>query len=1081
MSLHERIAALSPEKRALLEQQLQHGTSAKTGTAAPAPHASGAPLPLSFAQKRLWVLEQIEPGHSFYHLPVAMRLTGALSAAVLENVLNEIVRRHDALRTTFVSIDGAPSQVIAPEVRIPLEVIDLRATPAAEREAEASTLAAREAQRPFDLARGPLFRSMLLRLDEHDHVLLLTMHHIVSDGWSLGVLQRELSAIYSAFAAGRPSPLPELPIQYADFALWQREHLSGSVLDDLLSYWKQKLAGMPPLLEIPMDRPRPRVQIFRGASLVVPLPGPLASALNVLARSAGATLFMVLLAAFKVLLARYSHRSDIVVGSPIANRTRREHEGLIGFFVNTLVLRTDLTGDPSFVDVLARVRETALEALAHQDLPFEKLVEELQPARDLSHNPLFQIAFGLQNADSGTFAAGIDRRPSHIGGGTSKFDLTLSISETTSGLDAAFEYNTELFDARTIATLARHYQMVLERAAARPERRISELLHIEGEERQRLLAACAGPSTGSPSTSSITEWCERQARNRPGAPAASFVRQQMTWEQLNARASQLAHALRSHGVTRGSFVAVCLERSLDLPVALLGILKSGAAFVPLDPAQPATRLAFMIRDTGARLLITQQRLRGSFADFEDRILLIDDWSEAGSYPESDPGDPPLPDDLAYIIYTSGSTGQPKGVLVPHRGLCNVIDAQRAVFALAEDCRVLQFSSASFDASVFELLLSLGSGGTLVLAPQEELMPGVPLLETLRDERINVIVIPPSCLAMVPPAALPDLNTIISAGEELPPDFVARWAAGRRFFNAYGPTEITIWTTITECRDTTAVATIGRPIANTQVYVLDEHLEPVPQGVPGEIVVAGIGVTRGYHDRPDLTAERFVPDPFRPQPDARMYRTGDRGRILPAGEIQFLGRLDQQVKLRGYRIEPGEIEAALLAHPAVRDAVVTPQRTPRGETRIVAHCVARDGNILDAAALRAFARQTLPEYMLPSVFRIADTLPLTASGKADRAALAALRIDADDGARPAGARTPEETKLVEIWREVLERPDVGIHDGFFDLGGHSLLATRAISRVNDAWGLALPLRTIFDNPSIAEFARAVLHARTEPQP
>ena len=1068
MSLQERIAALSPEKRALLERQLRHGAPATTAEA-PVPQARGERLPLSFAQQRLWVLEQIEPGHSFYHLPLAMKLTGPVSVEVLEKALNEIVRRHDALRTTFVNVDGSPSQIVAPSLHVPLDVVDFHG-----RHDEAAAYAGQESQRPFDLAMGPLFRASLLRITDADHVLLLTMHHIVADGWSLGVLQREVAALYGAYIAGRPSPLPPLPIQYADFALRQREQLKGDALDELLSYWKQQLAGMPPLLEIPMDRPRPRVQVFRGASLVVPMPAHLLAASNALARRSGATLFMVLLAAFKVVLARHGNRTDIVVGSPIAGRTRRETEGLIGFFVNTLVLRTDLSGDPSFAEALARVRETAVEAFAHQELPFEKLVEELQPARDLSHNPLFQIAFGLQNADTGTFT-GSDGRPSHAGGGTSKFDLTLSVAETAHGLDAAFEYNTELFDARTIATLARHYEIVLERAVTDPARPIGELLVLEGAERQRLLASCAGASTGAPTLPSVSGWCERLARTRPDAPAASFAGRTLSWSELNARANRLAHALRAVGITRSSVVAVCLERSLELPVALLGILKSGAVFLPLDPAQPVARIAFMIRDSGARLLITQQSLAASF---HDTGVLSLDTADLGSHPASDPDDPPRPDDLAYLIYTSGSTGEPKGVLVEHRGLCNVADAQRAVFALDERSRILQFSSASFDASVYDLLLALGSGGTLVLAPQNAIMPGPPLLQTLREERISCVTIPPSSLAMLPAGTLPDLTTIIAAGEELPPELVARWAPGRRFFNAYGPTEATIWATIAECRDASAVPSVGRPIANTQAYVLDERLEPVPQGVPGELVIGGIGVARGYHGRPDLTAQRFVPDPFRAEPGARLYRTGDRARMLPTGDIQFHGRLDQQVKFRGYRIEPGEIEAALLANPDVRDAVVVPQRTPSGEMRIVAHCVAQEGTTLDAAELRAFARRTVPEYMLPSLFRIAGELPRLPSGKADRNALAAMSLAGNDVKRPDDARTAEETRLVAIWREVLERQDVGIHDGFFDLGGHSLLATRAIARVNDVYGLALPLRTIFDHPSVSEFAQTIVHARTE---
>jgi amino acid adenylation domain-containing protein len=1076
VTLHERIAALSPEKRALLERRLQHGAApAAAAPSAPAPAATNAPRPLSFAQQRLWLIEQIEPGHSFYHLPVAMRLTGPISTPVLERALDEVVSRHETLRTTFVSLDGQPMQQIAAELHVVLDQVDLRDTPRVGREAEAAAVMSQETQRPFDLARGPLLRAMLLRLDDHDHTLLLTMHHIVSDGWSLGILQREIAACYDAFLAGRPSPLPPLPIQYADFAVSQRERLRGRALEDLLSYWKQQLDGMPPLLELPADRPRPRVQRFRGASLVVPIPAQTVQALAALARRNGATLFMALLAAFKILLARYSGRTDIVVGSPIANRTRRELEGLVGFFVNTLVLRTDLDGVATFVDVLARVRDVSLGAFAHQELPFDKLVEELQPARDLSHNPLFQIAFGLQNADSGLTAAG-GGRPSYIGGGTSKFDLTLSAAETARGVDATFEYNTELFDERTIVTLAQHYRTLLERTAARPDHPLPELLLPDAEERRRLIEAAAGPRTGAPSTTSIAEWCARHAQERPDRTAVEYAGQCLTWRELNARANRLAHALRARGVTRGSFVAVCLDRSLDLPVVLLGILRAGAAFVPLDPAQPAARLGFILRDAGARLLITQQCLAARFGEYDGDVLLLGAEDSSSDLP---PDAGVAPDDVAYIIYTSGSTGQPKGVLVEHHGVANVADAQRALFGLEPESRVLQFSSLSFDASVFELAMVLGCGGTLVLASKDSLMPGPPLLETLRSQRINALVIPPSSLSMLPAAVLPDLTTLIAAGEQLPPDLVARWSPGRRFFNAYGPTEITIWATLAECRDADGPATIGRPIPNTQAYILDENLEPVPRGVPGEIVIGGAGVARGYHNRPELTMQRYVPDPFDSTPGRRLYRTGDRGRLLPGGDIQFLGRLDQQLKFRGYRIEPGEIEAVLLGHPALREAVVVPHRTPGGELRIVAHCVSCEEGGIDAAALRAHVRATLPDYMVPSSFRFIEAMPLTASGKADRIALARVPIDGESDGRGTPARSAEETRLADIWREVLERPDVGIHDSFFDLGGHSLLATRAMSRINDEFDLALPLRMMFDKPTIAEFAEGMGRAEHSP--
>jgi amino acid adenylation domain-containing protein len=1077
MSLRERLALLSPEKLAILERRLERGDTLAEPEHLPRRRRNANPLPLSFAQQRLWLLEEIEPGHSFYNLPLAIRLSGPIILAVLQRSLNEVVRRHEVLRTTFTSVDGIPFQVIASNPSIAIDLIDLGGVPAADREAEAAATAMREAQRSFNLKQGPLLRAALVRIHENAHVLLLTMHHIVSDGWSMGILYRELSAIYSDLVAGRSSSLPALPIQYADFALWQRTWLQGDELERLLSYWKEKLAGMPALLDMPTDRPRPRVQVFRGASYAVTMPRQLLRALNGLALSSGATLFMVLLTAFKILLCQYIDRTDMVVGSPIANRSRREIEGLIGFFVNTLVLRTDLSGDPNFAEALSRVRETALEAFANQDLPFEKLVEELQPVRDLSYNPLFQVAFALQNADP--TLQGAPGPGGHIRGGTSKFDLTLSAAETNAGLAAAFEYNTELFNDDTVVAIASQYQALLERIVIHPEYRIFDLLVPGDRECSQIIAACKGPEADLRADLCMPELCELQARLHPDASALTSEDRQMTWFELNSRVRQLGRMLQSMGARPNEVVAVCLERSLHLPVGILGVLRAGAAFVPLDPVAPAGRLAHLLAETGARILLTEERLAGAFSGYSGQILRID-----ADRQEIDPAEftTPRMDDLAYVIYTSGSTGHPKGVMVPHRGLCNVVAAQRTAFAFEPGTRVLQFAPMSFDASIFEMLLALGSGGTLCLAPRDEIMPGMELLRTLREARIQVLVIPPSSLAMLPVAALPDLTTIVSAGEALPRELVSRWAEGRRFFNAYGPTETTIWATLTECTPGDQIPPIGRPITNTEVYVLDTDRRLVPSGVPGEIFIGGAGVARGYFGRPDLTADRYVPNPLGSIPSARLYRTGDKARVLPSGEIQFLGRSDHQLKIRGYRIEPGEIEAALLTHPAVKDAVVfgcdakAPRSDGPADKRIAAFCVRQPGQSLDAATVRAFMRQTLPDYMLPSVLKILDTMPLTPSGKVDRAVLAALATETETPDDAVAPRNSGEHILAGIWREVLELENVGIHEDFFDLGGHSLLATRVISRVNEAFQTNLLSRVIFENPTIAELATVVQAAK-----
>jgi amino acid adenylation domain-containing protein len=1073
-SLSDRVAALPPEKRALLEHRLQARRPGAAPQRIPRRGRDEGPLPLSFAQQRLWFLEQLEPGHSFYNLPFVTRLAGPLRVSKLEESLTEIVRRHEALRTTFTTVDGRPTQVIAPSSPLSLSVIDLRGLPESDRDAEASRLTLAEAGRPFDLVQGPLFRASLLCLSDIDHVLLLTLHHIVSDGWSIGVLYRELSALYAALCAGRPSPLPGLPIQYADFALWQRRWLQGEVLELLLSYWKRKLTGMPLFLELPTDRPRPRVQVFLGAAYAVPMAKSLVEGLKTVGRQAGATLFMVLLAAFKVLLFRYSEQTDVVVGCPIANRTRVEVEGLIGFFVNTLVLRTDVSGDPTFGQVLSRVREVTLEALAHQDLPFEKLVEELQPARNLGHNPLFQVMFVLQNTETGG-QIGPQQNAPQLSVGTSKFDLTLSVTETADGLMAVFEYNTELFDATTVVSLAQHFQTLLEGAVAQPGRRASELLLLSREERQRLADEWKGTDNARASASCIHELCEAQARVRPDAVAVMFAGQCLTYRELNARANQLARALREHGVGPEVLVGLCLERSPEMVVGLLGILKAGAAYVPLDPTYPTDRLAYMLEDTQAPLLLTQERLASGPSSYQGKVLCLDtDWPRIAAYRDDDVGAPTAPDNLAYVIYTSGSTGRPKGVMVPHRGVCNVAEAQARTFAVEPENRILQFASLSFDASIFEIVMALRAGATLCLASQEVLLPGTPLVEVLREESINVLTVPPSALAVLPAAVLPDLHTLVVAGEVCFRDLVARWAHGRRFFNAYGPTEGSIWATVAECTEDDAPPPIGRPIPNTRAYVLDARLEPVPLGVPGEIYLGGAGVTRGYHGRPDLTAERYLPDPFRGEPGARMYRTGDRARRRPSGDIQFLGRVDQQLKLRGYRIEVREIEASLLRHPAVREVAVAARRTPGGETRLVAYCVPGHEPAPGGVELRAFLQQRLPDFMVPAAFVLLEALPRHENGKLDRRALSAARHDMP-GAEEEGwaaPRTATEEALMRIWCEVLELDHVGIHDSFFELGGHSLLATRVMARVNDAFRTDLPLRRLFELPTIAGLAAAL---------
>lgn len=1072
-SLNDRVAALSAERRIILERYLQRKKLDLVPDKIPIRANKYTPVPLSFAQQRLWFLDQLEPGHSFYNLPFAMRLSGPLALAKLEQSLNAIIARHEGLRTSFIIVNGGPMQVVAPDRHVVIKIADLSSLPEGEREVEAARLAQEEGHAPFDLEHDLLLRTTVLRLSPTDHVLLLTMHHIVSDGWSMGVFYRELSALYSAFCSDQPFSLPELKVQYADFALWQRSRLQGETLNRLLTYWKKQLAGVPPLLELPTDRPRPQVQVFEGAAYTTSVPKALLQQVKALGVRSDATLFMVLLAAFNVLLLRYSRQQDVLVGCPVANRIHAELEGLIGFFVNTLVLRTDLSGNPTFLQLISRVRTATIEAFTHQDIPFDKLVQELHPERNLSHNPLFQVMFALQN-NEGVPQMSAQSTVPQFSVGTSKFDLTLSIADATDGLVTHFEYNSWLFDKSTIVSLSDSFRSLLESGIDGPDRQISELQLLSPMQRQQLVAAFRGLDCDLPNILLIHAFCEVQAQLQPDAPAVRFGGEQLSYRQLNARANQFARFLRSQNVQRETLVALCVDRSFDMVVGMFGILKAGAAYVPLDPTYPKDRLAYILDDSQATVLVTQMHLIENLPVAQRMTVCLDaDWPAIAIHQTHDLEPLASPDNLAYVIYTSGSTGQPKGVMVQHQGICNLAEAQSRIFGVMRGERVLQFASLSFDASVWEIIMALRAGAILSLVPNEKLLPGALLIEVLREERINVLTITPSALAALQNSALRDLRVIICAGEACPEDLAARWAPGRRFFNAYGPTEGSVCTTIAEYSEIQTMLLIGRPILNTQTYLLDEYLEPVPIGAPGEIFLGGIGVSRGYHLRPQLTAERYLPDPFGITGGGRLYRTGDCARFLASGDIQFLGRIDHQVKIRGYRIELGEIENCLLQHPDVREAAAMIRPMRSGEMQLVACYVSAPERMPDASELRSFLRRSLPEFMVPSLFFARNDFPRNANGKLDRAALLAANNKVsgiEESALP--PRTPTEKQLLAIWSEILEREHIGINDNFFELGGHSLLATRVVSRMNSVFQLNISLRMVFELPTIAELAESI---------
>jgi len=1090
----EWIDNLSPEEqRALLADWLRKKTRS--------PHY----FPLSFAQERLWFLAQVMPDSPVYNIPVAYRLTGPLNVAVLEQSLNEMVRHHEVLRTTFVRMGGKPVQMVAPTQDLSLEVISLQNHLKSAREAEALRLANQEARRPFDLERGPLMRVTLLQLAEEEHIFLLVMHHMISEAWSLALLFQEVAALYEAFSAGQPRTLPELPIQYADFAHWQREWMSGEVLEAQLSHWRGQLSGELPVLELPIDHPRPAVQTFRGAFSYLMLPGDLTASLKALSRREGLTLFMTLLSAFKTLLHRYTGQADIIVGSPIAGRTRPETEKLIGFFVNTLALRTDLSGDPSFRELLGRVREVCLGAYAHQELPFEKLVEELQPNRHLSHTPLFQVMFALQNAPTPVLElGGVDSQPLSpfcVHNGATKVDLSLIMSETSQGLMAAFEYSTDLFEEATITRMLRHFQRLLTGVVENPDSCLSKLPLLTEAERRQLLVEWNDTRRDYPRDQCIHSLYEVQVERRPEAVAVIFEDQPLTYRELNHRANQLAHHLQALGVGPEVRVGLCMERSIEMVVGLLGILKAGGAYVPLDATSPGERLAFMLSETRAPVLLTQQRLMDRLPPIpQAQVVCLDtDWEVIAQASVENPVNAASADNLAYVIYTSGSTGRPRGVSIPHRGVVRLVQSTNYA-DLTKDEVFLQFAPVSFDASTFEIWGSLLNGARLVIFP-----PHLPSLEELgrviKQHEVTTLWLTAGLFHQMVEQhleAIRDVRQLLAGGDVLSVPHVQaalHRLNGGRLINGYGPTENTTFTCCYPMTDSSQVGhsvSIGRPIANTQVYILDRHLEPVPIGVPGELYIGGDGLARDYLNEPKLTAERFIPNPFAGlripicksanlqicksnseiglEPGARLYRTGDLARYLPNGSIEFLGRNDYQVKIRGFRIELGEIEVTLSQHPAVQQVVVLAREGVPGDKRLMAYLVPVPEQRPAVEELRRFLKEKLPDYMMPAAFVFLETLPLTPNGKVERQALPALdepspELEAVDVA----PRTEVERTIAAIWREALPLEQVGMQDNFFDLGGHSLLLVQVHSKLREVFQKEISMVDMFKYPTINALA------------
>ncbi|MTJ48119.1 non-ribosomal peptide synthetase [Dolichospermum sp. UHCC 0259] len=1075
--LLQKKANLSTAKKALLAKLMQGKLQNNT---IPCRQHSDS-IPLSFAQERLWFLEQLDPNQPLYNEPTALCLRGILDVFVLEKSLNEIVRRHESLRTIFTTVEGKAIPIIFPHFNLNLPIVSLELLTPPEQTIEVKRLAIEEASQLFDLSENPLIRVKLLQLSETEYVLLLTMHHIICDRWSFAILLQELTTLYQAFSNGQISPLKELPIQYVDYAIWQKNYLTGEVLEKQRSYWEKQLADAPAVIELPTDYPRPPVMSNRGSQLSFSLSPELTQALKTLSQQEEATLFITLLTAFKVLLYRYTQQTDILVGTTIAGRNREELETLIGFFVNTLVLRTDLSNKPSFRQLLRQVRQVALEAYAHQDLPFEKIVEKLQPERNFSHTALFQVMFQLQNTPNKTLEIpNLTWESLEFHNHTVKFDLCLSMVETEQGLIGNLQYNTDLFDVSTIKRMQGHFQTLLESIITNPEQIIEELALLTKTEQKQFLE-WNHTQFEYPQDKCIHQLFEAQVEKTPDAIAVVFENESLTYRQLNERANQLAHYLQKLGVSPEILVGICVERSLEMVIGLLAILKAGGAYVPLDPSYPQERLAFMLENSQVSVLLIQQNLVESLPNHQARVFCLDSNSQAISYESiENPVCHLTPENLAYVIYTSGSTGKPKGAMNRHRAISNRLLWMQDYCKLTAADRVLQKTPFSFDVSVWEFFLPLLTGARLVIAQPDGHKDSNYLVNIITQKQITTVHFVPSMLQVfLEQSGVEECNCIkrvICSGEALSIELKNRFFKhlDAELHNLYGPTEAAVDVTFWKCEKDSILTTtipIGCPIANTHIYLLDKYLNPVPIGVVGELYIGGVGVGRGYLNSAELTAQKFIPDFFSNELGARLYKTGDLARYLANWNIEFLGRADHQVKVRGFRIEIGEIEAAINQHPEIRETVVIVRENRQDDKRLVAYIVPHCTEI-SVLELRNFLKSKLPDYMIPSAFVVLEKIPLTPNGKINRRGLPAPDRIQQSEANTSLTLTPVQEILAGIWADILDIKQVGNDNNFFELGGHSLLATRVISQIRKAFQIELPLRCLFESPTVSELAKEI---------
>ncbi|MFB2981899.1 amino acid adenylation domain-containing protein [Microseira sp. BLCC-F43] len=1077
-----------------LEKFIEPSVDHKSAQIAPpiVPCQNLTEFPLSFAQARLWFLNELEGASATYNMPFGVHIQGNLNVNALTEAIQEIVNRHSILRTNFQVINGSTTQIINPNVTIPLSVINAENLPADT--AEFRRLATLESQKPFDLTNDCLIRGTLWQFSTAEHLLLLTIHHIVSDGWSMAIFMQELSTLYQSFTQGLPSPLPELPLQYADYAVWQRNWFTSEVLATQQNYWKQQLADAPQLLKLPTERPRPAVQTFQGAIVELEINSQVAQQLKTLSQQSGATLYMTLLTAFATLLSRYSGQDDILIGSPIANRHHQATESLIGFFVNTLVMRTKLLGNPTFLELLKQVRQVTLDAYVHQDIPFEQVVEALQPERSLSYTPLFQVMFDLQQEPISWELPGLSLKSVEKEHKVAKFDLTLEVVQTAEGFRLKWEYNSDLFNRETISRMSNNFQTLLAAIIANPHQPVKQLTLLTTAEQHQLLVEWNNTQLSYPQNASLPDLFAKQVLQTPDNIAVEFVGQKLTYRELDEQANQLANYLQSLGVGTENLVGLCVERSPLMIVGLLGILKAGAAYLPLDPSYPQERLAFMLSDSQASVLLTQEKLVSSLPkhNLHHCICLDKDWKEIAQQSATTPISNLKPDNLAYVIYTSGSTGKPKGVMIEHQSIVNFAISAQNKYKITSSDKVLQFAPVSFDVAAEEIYPCLTTGGTVVLRTDEMLLSASRFFQRCQEWQLTVIDLPTSYwhqlileLAKTKETLPESLRLVIIGGEPALPETLKLWQTcvqplgnPPQLLNAYGPTETTVEATCCDLSEymkkhpTATSVPIGSPLNNVTTYILDNYLQPVPIGVAGELHIGGDGLARGYLGRPDVTTLKFIANPFSNQPEARLYKTGDLVRYLPDGKIEYLGRIDNQVKIRGFRIEIGEIEAAIAQHPQVQSTAVIVREDSPGDKRLVAYIVPQ-GNSPTSSELYRFLKQMLPDYMMPAVWVNLDNLPLTANGKVDYRALPVPDASLSRQGDYTPPRSELERQLVQIWSEVLNiSQQIGIHDNFFELGGHSLKVTQLIFRLREVLQIELPVLRFFETPTVAELAEAI---------